>query len=745
MGKTAARKSSGAAAATGGGSKKVWVVKSDNAENEKDGEEDEVITSPLVKEKNPGPIYTKEELVKMMQIVGKVETDGFKYSTQDRPVEESEEAAQTARRSNRQKQLDKKAEKAAKRAAEAAAEGQPEAADASGGGEGEASQSPDEGGVDAQDGTGSQMMPLNSMMDPALMQYLQLMTYNPYGGYAYQPPGGTTVMLRNIPNRYTRDRLVERLAEKKFGGSYDFIYLPIDFNSKCNVGYAFINFRTPADCQRFFEEFHNVKTQKVLPGFSSQKVCQVSYARVQGRDANLENLRDEKFMEKLVEKPEWQPLFFDDAGKELDFKELVNTGSGNSTAAAGGQKRRSSARLEMQQIAQMQQMQAAAMAGYMMPTAAAAAGGGGKGKGGKGGQQPGSGMLKQMLPSAANNTLLSLRNIPTQLTSKQISESLNKNYLGQYDFIFAPKSNQKDENRGHVFVNFKSSKKAQAFMKAFNDGEKVAIFGEPEAAPPAPEAADPADAEGGGGATGSAEKTLEATAAKVGTVDGSLNQFNSLLKKGGDAKGFCPLLVSAKGEASDFPVQEALAGSQQQQMQDLATAQYQAYAAMYGYGGYPYGYYGGGYGGYNQASLTANASINVFKAQQMAATHQAQRNAAQTGKGGGKGKGKMKEKDALAQVEYYFSQDNLCKDTYLRGHFDDDGWVALSLILSFSRMSGCTADMAVKALSSSTVVELNEAKDKLRLKEESMRKQYSSLKVAGSDTPAPAASPEASS
>lgn len=143
---------------------------------------------------------------------------------------------------------------------------------------------------------------------------------------ANQPPGHTTVMLRNIPNRYTRDMLVNRLNEK-FDGQYDFVYLPIDFNSKCNVGYAFINFRTPLACQQFTQEFHNVRTRHCLPGFSSQKICEVSQARVQGRDANMENLRDEKFIEKLIERPEWQPLFFNDEGQQVAFTSLVGGGN----------------------------------------------------------------------------------------------------------------------------------------------------------------------------------------------------------------------------------------------------------------------------------------------------------------------------------------------------------------------------------------------------------------------------------
>lgn len=57
-------------------------------------------------------------------------------------------------------------------------------------------------------------------------------------------------------------------------GTYDFFYLPIDFRNKCNLGYAFINFKNPKHIPPFFRDFADKRWEK----FNSEKVCRVFHA-----------------------------------------------------------------------------------------------------------------------------------------------------------------------------------------------------------------------------------------------------------------------------------------------------------------------------------------------------------------------------------------------------------------------------------------------------------------------------------
>lgn len=66
-----------------------------------------------------------------------------------------------------------------------------------------------------------------------------------------------------------------------------------------------------------------------------------------------------------------------------------------------------------------------------------------------------------------------------------------------------------------------------------------------------------------------------------------------------------------------------------------------------------------------------------------------------------------------AQLDYYFSIDNLCKDVYLRKHMDSQGFVYLSFIANFSRMQKLTSDLELirVAAEGSEIIELAQGSD----------------------------------
>ncbi|KAK9059895.1 hypothetical protein SSX86_020599 [Deinandra increscens subsp. villosa] len=70
----------------------------------------------------------------------------------------------------------------------------------------------------------------------------------------------------------------------------------------------------------------------------------------------------------------------------------------------------------------------------------------------------------------------------------------------------------------------------------------------------------------------------------------------------------------------------------------------------------------------------------------------------------------------LRQIEYYFSDENLVKDNFLRSHMDDEGWVPIALIAGFQRVQKLTNDMQMilSSLQYSNFVEIQGDKVKRR-------------------------------
>jgi len=127
----------------------------------------------------------------------------------------------------------------------------------------------------------------------------------------------TSLMVRNIPNKYTQQMLISEFTENDHGpGVIDFFYLPIDFKNRCNRGYAFINFVDYQDILKFHRQYFG----KHWRTFNSDKICDITYARIQGKAAMLKRFENSALMEK---DEEYKPLVFvsngPEKGKRLPF------------------------------------------------------------------------------------------------------------------------------------------------------------------------------------------------------------------------------------------------------------------------------------------------------------------------------------------------------------------------------------------------------------------------------------------
>jgi len=107
----------------------------------------------------------------------------------------------------------------------------------------------------------------------------------------------TTVMLRNLPDGFTREGLLHLLDSEGFAGKYDFAYLPVDFDTLTGLNHAFVNLVSPAEAERLREH---------LEGFSgwavqSDNVCSVAWNdRQQGLPALVERYRNSPVMHETV-------------------------------------------------------------------------------------------------------------------------------------------------------------------------------------------------------------------------------------------------------------------------------------------------------------------------------------------------------------------------------------------------------------------------------------------------------------
>ena len=88
----------------------------------------------------------------------------------------------------------------------------------------------------------------------------------------------TTIMIKNIPNKFTGDFLLN-IIDQNFKGTFNLFILPTDTNKCKNFGYAFINFTS----SYFIPYFYYMFNGKMWSSTNSQKVCKLTYSKIQGK------------------------------------------------------------------------------------------------------------------------------------------------------------------------------------------------------------------------------------------------------------------------------------------------------------------------------------------------------------------------------------------------------------------------------------------------------------------------------
>lgn len=213
-----------------------------------------------------------------------------------------------------------------------------------------------------------------------------------------------TLMLRNIPNTFSRDQVVEEIRQRGLLSGINFLYVPGDSRKKRSVGYCFINVTSFAAADRLHEAFQGLTLGK--------RICRVALGNVQGLKANIE-----AYYNNVRSDGEFQPLLLKD-GVPLQFPV-----PGDVDDAIGSMLR------ETPVLAETPVLEV------------------------------------ENMPFAST---FMLRNIPSRYTRDMIVEEMtNRGVLIDIDFLYVPIDFRCQHCVGYCFVNLTSVEGVARFMDAF--------------------------------------------------------------------------------------------------------------------------------------------------------------------------------------------------------------------------------------------------------------------------------------
>eukprot|EP00439_Symbiodinium_sp_Y106_P084116 s109_g24.t3 len=289
----------------------------------------------------------------------------------------------------------------------------------------------------------------------------------------------TTVMMRNLPNNYTRSMLLQLLDSRDFAGQYDFVYLPIDFTRRANLGYAFVNLVSEDRQAKFAvccsasqmacvtDTLHQEAVAsfwELFDGFSawsfpSSKVCEVSWSGPkQGFKAHVDRYKNSPVMHKSVP-DEYKPMIFANGVR----KKQAKMQAANSQIVVV-----KSTFVDLKEglsLTEMQSPRTSQASDAEVESEVSTAPESPK-------QQPVRPYKKDRAPEvcfkAAGRSTVMMRNVPNNYTREMLLSMLNNyGFSGKYDFVYLPHDFDRSANLGYAFVNLVSDDPASEAVHAF--------------------------------------------------------------------------------------------------------------------------------------------------------------------------------------------------------------------------------------------------------------------------------------
>lgn len=117
----------------------------------------------------------------------------------------------------------------------------------------------------------------------------------------YSELSGSTLMVKNIPTRFSQETFLKSIEVRFDITRIDFFYLPLDFKSGKSLGYAFVNFVSSEALNDFYRKFSRVKLCS-----SSSKCLALTLAKIQGLDNNYNLFKTSSVM--TYAPPEFRPM-----------------------------------------------------------------------------------------------------------------------------------------------------------------------------------------------------------------------------------------------------------------------------------------------------------------------------------------------------------------------------------------------------------------------------------------------------